>query len=43
MVVDNLTLPTLVAPTDPPDTATKTEIKIWEKKIDNYMKRAMQL
>jgi hypothetical protein len=31
-------LPTIIQPLDPAATATPTQIRIWEKQIDNYVK-----
>ena len=38
-LVKNLEMPTLVMPVDPEDKATKSEIRVWEKKCDSYAKR----
>jgi hypothetical protein len=32
-------LPTIVQPADPLATATPSQIRIWEKQLDNYVKR----
>ena len=39
LTVETLKKPVIVAPTDPPDDATKTDGKIWEKEIDAYVKK----
>ena len=39
MALETLTMPTLVAPEDPPDGATLTEKKIWEEWVKQYMRR----
>jgi Reverse transcriptase (RNA-dependent DNA polymerase)/Zinc knuckle len=41
--MDQMTLVNITAPTDPSSTATKTELKIWEKEIDEYVKRRQRL
>lgn len=42
-VVDNLTLPTFTEPTDPPADATRTGVRIWEKQVDEYVRRDTEL
>jgi hypothetical protein len=36
-------MPVLDMPIDPPNEATKTQTRIWEKKVDEYVKREMYL
>jgi hypothetical protein len=43
MAVEQLARPTLEVPRDPPDNATKTELRIWEKKVDEFVKRETYL
>jgi hypothetical protein len=43
MAVEQLARPTLEAPSDPPDDATKTQLRIWEKKVDEFVKRETYL
>jgi len=38
-LVKNLEMPTFIMPDDPAETATWTEIHIWEKKCNSYAKR----
>jgi hypothetical protein len=38
LAIENLSLPTLVKPADPTTNATKTQIRIWEKKVDEFVK-----
>jgi hypothetical protein len=42
-VVDNLELPTLQEPQDYATGASKTTIRIWEKEVDEYVKRKIYL
>ena len=37
--MENLTIPTLVMPDDPPEDMTVTETRVWEKHVDEYVKR----
>jgi hypothetical protein len=39
LAVYTLEMPVFVEPTDPPDNASKSKLKIWEKKIDEYVRR----
>jgi hypothetical protein len=39
LAIENLTLPVLIDPADPPDDATKTQIRKWEKAVDESVKR----
>ena len=40
MAVEQLARPTLEAPSDPPNSATKIELRIiWEKKVDKFVKK----
>jgi hypothetical protein len=41
--VEGLNLPTFEDPPDPPDNATKTQLRKWEKKVDEFVKRELQL
>ena len=43
LVVENLALPTLAVPDDPPDGASRTVQQIWEKNVDEYVKRSNYL
>jgi hypothetical protein len=43
LAIENLESPTLTLPTDPPDSATKTETIIWEKEVDEYVKKKKYL
>jgi hypothetical protein len=43
ITVENLAMPTLEVPTDPPATATKTEELIWKKKVEEYVRRESYL
>lgn len=43
LAVENLELPEMVMPQDPPEGATKTENRIWEKEVDEYVKRKTYL
>jgi hypothetical protein len=38
LMVENLTLPVLVAPEDPPKGASRTEERIWTTRVDEYVK-----
>jgi hypothetical protein len=38
-----MTLPVLNMPSDPPDKALRTVMRIWEKAVDEYVKRKMYL
>jgi hypothetical protein len=37
--VENLALPTFPTPNDPDPAATRTEVRIWEKTVDEYVKK----
>jgi hypothetical protein len=37
--VENLALPTFPTPSDPDPAATRTEVRIWEKTVDEYVKK----
>ena len=39
LAIETLKKPELVEPTDPPEEASKTASKIWEKEIDAYVKK----
>lgn len=39
IAVENLELPSIEIPTDPPDDASKTELRIWEKGVDEHVRR----
>lgn len=41
--IENLAMPVLDMLIDPPKEATKTQTRIWEKKVDEYVKREMYL
>jgi hypothetical protein len=43
LAVENLVMPVLDMPIDPPTEATKTKTRIWEKKVDKYVKQEMHL
>ncbi|KAI2493199.1 hypothetical protein MHU86_21348 [Fragilaria crotonensis] len=43
LAVETLTLPTLISPTDPPENANRTETRIWEKTVDEYVKQRSYL
>jgi hypothetical protein len=38
-----MTMPVLNMPSDPPTTASRTVTRIWEKEVDEYVKRKMYL
>ena len=39
LAVESLTPPTLTEPSDPPQGASQTRERIWEKEVDEYVKR----
>jgi hypothetical protein len=41
--VEGLSMPTLHDPPDPPENATRTQLRKWEKKVDEFVKRELQL
>jgi hypothetical protein len=41
--VEGLSMPTLQEPPDPPEDATRTQIRKWEKMVDEFVKRELQL
>lgn len=41
--MEHLTRPTLDEPSDPPEDATRTQLRIWEKKVDEFVKRETYL
>ena len=43
LAIENLVLPTLTVPTAPDDETDRTLVKIWEKEIDEYVKRKICL
>jgi hypothetical protein len=43
LAIENLAMTTLVEPADPADNATKTQIRMWEKKVDEFVKRKTYL
>jgi hypothetical protein len=43
LAVEHLARPNLQEPSDPPDNATKTQLRIWEKKVDEFVKRETYL
>ena len=43
LTVENLKKPTIDKPDDPPTGATNTDMKIWEKEIEDYVRRKNQL
>jgi hypothetical protein len=43
LAIKNLSLPTLVLPADPDDDTNKTMNRIWEKEVDEYVKRKTYL
>ena len=43
LAVETLQVPVFDVPTDPPDTATRSEIRIWEKTIDEHVKKKTHL
>jgi hypothetical protein len=38
LAIENLAVTTLVEPADSADNATKTQIRMWEKKVDEFLK-----
>jgi hypothetical protein len=42
-VVDNLELPAITEPEDPDENATKTRLRIWEKQVDEFVRRETEL
>jgi hypothetical protein len=43
IALETLAVPTFPEPTDPPNDATRTRIRIWEKEVDDYVKRGTLL
>jgi hypothetical protein len=43
LAIENLVLSVLDMPVDPPTDATKIQTRIWEKKVDEYVKRETNL
>lgn len=43
LAVENLAIPVLPEPADPPAGATRTQTRIWEKKVDAFIKREILL
>jgi hypothetical protein len=43
LAVEKLSRPVLELPVDQPDTATKTETRIWKKEIDEYFRKKSYL
>jgi hypothetical protein len=43
LAVENLDKQILTLPSDPPSTATKTETRIWEKEVDEYVRKKSHL
>ena len=43
MVVENLELPVMAEPSDPPENSTRTQKRIWEKQVDEFVKRSITI
>jgi hypothetical protein len=43
LAIENLVMPVLDIPNVPPTSASKTETRIWEKEVDEYVKPKMYL
>ena len=43
LVVENLELPVMAEPSDPPENTTRTQERIWEKQVDEFVKRSSYL
>jgi hypothetical protein len=43
MALETMTEPIFTVPTDPTATATRTEVRIWEKQVDEHVKRGTML
>ena len=43
MVVDNLEMVSITTPKDPPKHSTRTDKRIWEKEVDEFVKRSTYL
>jgi hypothetical protein len=43
LAVETLTLPMFATPTDPPEDASRTETRIWEKTVDEHVKQLSYL
>ena len=43
LAVEDLKLPIINEPSDPPAGATRTQERIWEKQVDEYVKRSTHL
>ena len=41
--IENMEMPLIIMPLDPAQGATNTETRIWEKQVDQYVKRLEQL
>jgi hypothetical protein len=41
--IETLAVPTFTKPTDPPTEATRSQIRIWEKRIDEFVKKETHL
>jgi hypothetical protein len=43
LAIENLEMPVMVEPTDPTAAATMTQLRIWEKRVDEHIKRQTYL
>ena len=43
LAITNMAVPTIQPPADPPQNATRTEIRLWEKRCDEVVKRETHL
>jgi hypothetical protein len=43
MALETMADPMFTEPTDPPATATCTQVRIWEKQVDEHVKRSTML
>jgi hypothetical protein len=43
LAIENLEMPVMVEPTDPTAAATMTQLRIWEKRVDEHVKRQTYL
>jgi hypothetical protein len=43
MAIETLVIPTIAEPTDPPADASRTQVRIWEKRVDEYVKKETHL
>jgi hypothetical protein len=41
--IENMAVATFAMPEDPPDNASKTELRVWEKTVDDYVTRTTAL